>query len=63
MTKKFYYFKTKHISLQKTREARIENTHKIHENFRNYASSPYWRFAQGPYRDVFEIGGSTCKKM
>jgi len=31
---------------------------------RNSASSPYWWSVQiKPYRDVFEIGGSTWKKV
>jgi len=33
MSKKFYYFKNKDMSLATTREILIEKTRKIHENF------------------------------
>jgi len=63
MGKNFIIFKTSTNQSQKTRAVGIEKTRKMHENFRNYASSRYWLSVHDPCRDAFEAGGSRCNNV
>ena len=62
--RKILFFQNQtHVPPQKTRVVRFQTARKILENIRNSASNLYWWSVQDPYRDVFEAGGSTCKKV
>ena len=53
-----YDFKTKHISLPKN----AGSTNRNDTNSKIPPCTLYWRFVQDPRCDVFEAGGSACKK-
>jgi len=48
--------------LQKTQVVQFQTARKMHENIRNSTSNFYWCSEKDPWHDVFEAGGSTCKK-
>jgi len=64
MWEKFYYFKTKHMSLPKKRgQYGSKRPKKYSKTSEIPPVKPLFVVCARPMRDVFEAGGITCKKV